>query len=183
MTGRAGAEIATRPIGSRHVREPVQFADGIAALAEAGYDTFIELRPAPGSAWLRADVFTSWHWQLAPASLRRNRADWAQLLEGLGTLYVAGAPINWAAVTTPEAVRRVALPTYPFQRRRYWFSQVAKPRQAATSAGEHPLLGRQTRSPLLRETLFETTLGATAAAVSDRPSAVWGRDLPRRWLS
>jgi 3-oxoacyl-[acyl-carrier-protein] synthase II len=48
------------------------------------------------------------------------RLEWARVLETLGTLYVRGVEVDWAAFDAPYARRRVTLPTYPFQRERYW---------------------------------------------------------------
>lgn len=50
--------------------------------------------------------------------------EWQALLDALAELYVGGADINWAAVDADYGRRRVPLPTYPFQRRRYWFGDI-----------------------------------------------------------
>jgi acyl transferase domain-containing protein len=55
------------------------------------------------------------------ASLRRNRGERETMLEALAGLYCAGVPIDWRGVF-PDGGRLVRLPTYPFQRQRYWFS-------------------------------------------------------------
>ena len=62
-------------------------------------------RPADDSVWI--------------PSLRRDHGDWPQLLASLGQLYVHGANVDWAAFDRGYSRRRVVLPTYPFQRRRY----------------------------------------------------------------
>ncbi len=58
-------------------------------------------------------------------SLRRGRDDWQQLLDGLGRLWTAGVAIDWdgfwRGLPAGRERRRIALPTYPFQRRRCWF--------------------------------------------------------------
>jgi acyl transferase domain-containing protein len=56
------------------------------------------------------------------ASLRRGVDDWRQMLESLGALYVDGYEVNWAGLDADYARRRLVLPTYPFQRKRYWKS-------------------------------------------------------------
>ncbi|MFY0578792.1 hypothetical protein ACN28S_34940 [Cystobacter fuscus] len=48
------------------------------------------------------------------------------MLETLGALYVRGVEVDWAAFDTPHARRRIALPTYPFQRQRYWLTPVVR---------------------------------------------------------
>ncbi|KYF67462.1 type I polyketide synthase [Sorangium cellulosum] len=97
------------------------------------------------------------------ASLVQGLPSWQSLLESLAALYMRGASIDWQGVHRDQPRSRVLLPVYPFQRRRHWLP-VASAEVAPTAAGEDPLLGRITRSPLLAETLFEVVLRA------DRPS-------------
>ena len=65
-------------------------------------------------------------------SLRRNRTDWSDLLESLQRLYVGGADVDWLAFDRDFPRRRVALPTYPFRRRRHWVDAVGKPTETAS---------------------------------------------------
>jgi acyl transferase domain-containing protein/acyl carrier protein len=126
----------------RHIRQPVRFLESVRAVLGRGVTTFLEIGPAP--------ILSGLIRQAAPApdvrvlaSLRRNRDEWATMLDALGGLYVAGVPIDWAGVDRPYARRRVALPTYPFQRRRCWV-ETPSPHGAARSRaqpGGHPLLG------------------------------------------
>ena len=60
------------------------------------------------------------------ASLRRKRSDLATLRETLAGLYVAGVPIDWAAVHRHQPHGPLRLPTYPFQRKPYWMAQTPK---------------------------------------------------------
>ncbi|MEZ4727505.1 MAG: type I polyketide synthase [Caldilineaceae bacterium] len=87
-------------------------------------------------------------------SLRADRADWQQMLESLGALYTQGVTVDWSAFDQSYERRKVLLPTYPFQRQRYWIEAKAHKRETL-----RPLIDRMTRSPLLKETIFETTLG------------------------
>ncbi|MFN8008645.1 MAG: SDR family NAD(P)-dependent oxidoreductase [Terriglobia bacterium] len=82
------------------------------------------------------------------ASLRKGRGDWEQLLESLGRLYVRGAKVDWAGYDREYRRRKVSLPTYPFQRQRYWIEdrktgQAASDRSAIIplQPSKHPLLG------------------------------------------
>ena len=61
-------------------------------------------------------------------SLRRERDDWGQMLAALGRLYTDGAQVNWAQVD--DCTRRpwVDLPTYPFERFRYWVDRIVPTR-------------------------------------------------------
>ncbi|HIE02157.1 MAG TPA: hypothetical protein EYP59_18040 [Thiotrichaceae bacterium] len=49
--------------------------------------------------------------------------EWSQLLESLATLYVRGGQINWQKFDEPYPRQKISLPTYPFQRKRYWIDQ------------------------------------------------------------
>ncbi len=75
------------------------------------------------------------------ASMRRGKDDWDVLMHALAAAYVQGAAIDWAEVQRPHAARRVALPTYPFERQSYWVPAAAAAKAAtgrrvpSTSAG------------------------------------------------
>ncbi|PTL78227.1 type I polyketide synthase [Vitiosangium sp. GDMCC 1.1324] len=56
-------------------------------------------------------------------TLHPGEAEWKRLLRTLGALYVKGVEVDWAAFDAPYSRRRVTLPTYPFQRERYWLSR------------------------------------------------------------
>lgn len=119
VTGRlARAELATPEYWVRHVREPVRFAEGMASLHERGYRVFVEIGPSstllamgrlclpdPAAVWL--------------PSLRTG-GDWDQMLQSLAELYARGVSVDWAGFDRDYPRRPVDLPTYPFQRERYW---------------------------------------------------------------
>ena len=77
--------------------------------------------------------------------LAADGKEWEGLLNVLAELYVAtGAAIDWRAVVQPWAGRKVPLPTYPFQRRRYWVeASDMPPADIAAAERVHPLLGRR----------------------------------------
>ncbi|MFM8331204.1 MAG: type I polyketide synthase, partial [Candidatus Methylumidiphilus sp.] len=132
-------EVADPAYWVRHVRQPVLFADGVAALRRQGVAAFLEIGPQPVlSRLVSADAGNDA--PLCLPSLRKNRPAWETLAESLGALHLAGFAIDWAGFDRPYPRRRVALPTYPFQRKRHWYT-----------TGDAPA-GRQTtiESPLLR---------------------------------
>jgi acyl transferase domain-containing protein/acyl carrier protein len=120
VTGkRAGEDVRLASYWRRHVRQGVRFWEGLQTLRSEGYSKFLELGPAPVLTALgrrQAVDGETWAW-----SLRRNRGDWSQMLESLGCLYVKGASVNWTGFDVGRNRRRVALPTYAFERRRFWF--------------------------------------------------------------
>jgi acyl transferase domain-containing protein/acyl-CoA synthetase (AMP-forming)/AMP-acid ligase II/acyl carrier protein len=115
----AGPEIATADHWVRHVRAPVLFARGMAALAEMRCATFIEVGPRPVLLGLGRHCLPDHAGAWLP-SLREGRADGAVLQASLGRLHVGGAALDWAAYDRDHARRRVSLPTYPWQRTRHW---------------------------------------------------------------
>ena len=108
----------------RHAREPVQFAMAARTIEEQGVKIFLELGPNPVLLSMARRCLKEEE-QLWLPSLRAGHRDWPQMLESLQALYVAGADIDWAGVDGDYPRTRVALPTYPFQRRRYWLDQGA----------------------------------------------------------
>ena len=116
----------------RHARGAVRFADGLAALHGRGDRVFLEIGPAPTLSGMGRRMFdaddVAWL-----ASLRKGRDDWQQMLEAAGGLFVHGVTIDWQAFEAPYPRRKTLLPTYPFQRERYWV-QVAPSGPAATPA-------------------------------------------------
>ncbi len=105
----------------RHARQPVQFAKGVATLAELGCGLLLEVGPQPV---LTAAAMRAWpdpaNAPKAVTSLRRNGADHRQITEALAGTYVAGHVPDFAAVVGEQS-RKLDLPTYPFQHRQYWF--------------------------------------------------------------
>jgi acyl transferase domain-containing protein/acyl carrier protein len=144
----AGPEIASAAYWRRHLREPVQFAKGIQTLLRRGLRIFVELGPSPtlaGMAQRFVDESTA-RWL---PSLRRGRGDWPQILQTLAALYVEGAPVDWQSFHRHDPAGCVSLPTYPFNRARYWIETASAPAGAdQESRGDdvHPLLGRRLRS-------------------------------------
>ncbi len=142
----------------RHVRETVRFADGIRHLQQAGVTRFLELGPDGVLSALAAHTATAEQDELlfAPA-LRGSKVPQAEaLLACLGAAHCHGVEVDWSPLLDGRAAGRVELPTYAFQRQRYWLtpSPTAGSAVAGLTAIEHPLLG--TGQPLggSREWLF-----------------------------
>ncbi|MBB4895859.1 amino acid adenylation domain-containing protein [Streptomyces olivoverticillatus] len=137
-----------------HVRAPVQFLAGMNELYGQSYRTFVEVGPAPTLLGMakRFAPDPGAHAEAAAflPSLRPGRPDSRVLLDSLGELYVRGFAVNWTGLAGGEDRRKVALPTYPFQRSRHWFRPSSRtPASAATApAGPSTLLGRRIPSPL-----------------------------------
>ena len=126
LTGRrATADQVTRAQHwSDHVRQAVRFADAVAELRSEGFQLFLEI--GPGTTLLQMGRaasptgFGTW-----VPSLRKGRPAWPRVLESLGELYTRGLDVDWEGFYRSSERARVEVPNYPFQRRRYWFSDSA----------------------------------------------------------
>ncbi|MEU8633145.1 SDR family NAD(P)-dependent oxidoreductase [Amycolatopsis sp. NPDC048633] len=119
----------------RNVREPVDFEGAVRAAMADGHAVFVEASPHPVLTMSIADIGA-----VAVGSLRRGEGHLRRFLTSLAEAYVHGADVGWAF---PAGARLVDLPTYPFQRDRYWpdGARSADVRSAGLDAAEHPLLG------------------------------------------
>jgi malonyl CoA-acyl carrier protein transacylase/short-subunit dehydrogenase/acyl carrier protein len=120
----------------RHVREAVRFADGVATLHEQGVRTFLELGPdAVLTAMARQGLANQDDVTLL-STLRAERAEQRTLVSAIGGLFVAGARLDWPGYFAGTGARRVDLPTYAFDRQRYWLASAAPagPLASSTSA-------------------------------------------------
>ncbi|MFF3242040.1 type I polyketide synthase, partial [Micromonospora sp. NPDC002931] len=141
-------EIRTVDYWVRHVREAVRYADGIAALRAAGADTFLEIGPQSVLTALTGDILPDDD-VLAVAAQRRDRPEAHALLAALGELHVHGVPVTWQAWFAGSGAARVDLPTYAFQRERFWPEvgswRVGDVSGAGLGVAGHPLLGAAVR--------------------------------------
>ncbi|MEU4303687.1 type I polyketide synthase, partial [Kitasatospora aureofaciens] len=113
----------------RHVRETVRFADGLATLLGAGAGALLELGP-DGVLSALAQRSTGEHDCVVEPSCRRDRPEEHTLVTALARLHVAGVPVDWTALLAGTGAARVDLPTYPFQRERYWPERAPEPAAA-----------------------------------------------------
>ncbi|MCC6697661.1 MAG: SDR family NAD(P)-dependent oxidoreductase [Candidatus Hydrogenedentes bacterium] len=122
-----------------HVRQAVQFDAGVRALSEAGYNLFLEAGPAPVLSGMGVRCLPRGAATWLP-SLSKGKDDWAVLLQSLATLHCAGVNADWRGFDSPYARRKMDLPTYPFQRQRYWLdadSQTPEKSGKSVSAAHH----------------------------------------------
>ncbi|WP_190076306.1 type I polyketide synthase [Streptomyces morookaense] len=138
LTGQL-AESYTAEYWVRHVREAVRFADGVQTLGDLGVTTFVEI--GPGGV-LSALVQACTDEAVTVPVLRADRPEPQAAVTALGQLHAHGISPDWQALF--PGARRVALPTYAFQRDRYWLDAPAAAGDLrAVGQGEagHPLLG------------------------------------------
>ncbi|MGW5234268.1 type I polyketide synthase, partial [Streptomyces nodosus] len=142
----AAEELATPHYWVCHARQAVRFADAVRTLVDEGARTFLEVGPGGvlsalvGENTQEAGVF-------AVPALRKDQPEEASVLAALGTLWTRGTAADWDAVfegTLPGRPESVDLPTYAFQRDRYWPTVRARsgdPAGLGLGAAGHPLLG------------------------------------------
>ncbi len=157
------SEITQPAYWRRHLREPVRFGQAVETLHEQGYRLLLEVGPSTTLLSLARHCLPDEAATLLP-SLRPGVDAWQQLLASLGALYVHGATVDWAGFDGAYRRNRVALPTYPFQRERYWFTSgrpasLRRPSGSQVGRG-HPLLGERLRSPAVAAPVFESRLSA-----------------------
>jgi acyl transferase domain-containing protein len=117
------AEQATDPeYWGQHIRRPVRFGDGVATLLEDPNRILVELGPGNTlSGLVRQQARTGDH--VVISTLRHPQeeiADAVTVLGALGRLWTSGGVVDWAAFYGAERRRRVPLPTYPFEKQRFW---------------------------------------------------------------
>ncbi|MEU7598343.1 type I polyketide synthase, partial [Streptomyces sp. NPDC039022] len=150
LTGGPVSEEVTDPsYWVRHVREAVRFADAAEAMRGLRVGTFIELGPDGVLSGMGPQTRTDSEGEGDSGSeawlpvLRRGRDEPRALLTALAKAFVRGVPVAWEALYTGTGAQRVDLPTYAFQRHRYWLKVAVGNRAEglglATSG--HPLLG------------------------------------------
>ncbi|HWN42411.1 MAG TPA: amino acid adenylation domain-containing protein [Thermoanaerobaculia bacterium] len=158
VTGRwISAAEATDPFyWAEHLCRTVRFGNGVAELWREGGRVLIEVGPGQTlcSLALQHPASPAGTERIALPSLRNahdRQPDQAYLLGALGALWVSGVSPDWVAFTAGERRRRVPLPTYPFERRRYWIEphpgQVERAPSEETSAARDWL-----RVPVWRRT-------------------------------
>ncbi|MGQ0836941.1 SDR family NAD(P)-dependent oxidoreductase [Actinokineospora sp.] len=138
-----GTELGEPEYWVRHVRESVRFADGVAALTEAGVSAVLELGPGGVLSAMTAELMADD--AVVVAALRRDRGEEETLVAAVAGLHVAGVPVEWAGVFDGTGAARVDLPTYAFQRERFWPSGarmgVVDAAGLGVASAGHPLLG------------------------------------------
>ncbi len=153
---------------TKHLRQTVRFADGVGELVQAANTVLLEVGPGATLAGLaRQHPATAKGAATVIATLGRAKdggSDLAAALSALGELWIAGVVPNWREGFYRHETRRVvALPTYPFERKRYWVEPGAS---FMSSAGVPPAgsIAEQARTPAL--------LAADVVASASEPSTI-----------
>lgn len=150
-----GPELDSR-YWARNVRDTVRFADAIEAVVRSQKAVFVEIGPHPVLRQSIVDTAAAAAGDDAPLqivhSLYRGRGGAATMLASLGSLHAAGCQVDWKSVN-PALARPVALPSYAWQRERYWLDHVRAYSPLNQSAPVHEAPALPSRAA---EWLYET---------------------------
>ncbi|UQA37539.1 type I polyketide synthase [Streptomyces sp. HNA39] len=143
----------------RNLRQTVEFEQATRSLLAAGHRVFVEVGPQPALMYGIEDTAAD---AGAPETLvldtlRRGAGGLRRFQTALAEAHVRGLRVGWERLFEGTGARRVDLPTYAFQRRRYWLDALPAGRDpvaAGQSAVDHPLLGAEVELPDDAGTLF-----------------------------
>ncbi|NEO70919.1 type I polyketide synthase [Moorena sp. SIO3H5] len=141
----ADKTIATANYWVNHVLEPVRFAQSMETLHQQGYEVFLEIGPKPILLGMGRQCLPEEIGVWLP-SLREGVSQWEQMVSSLGQLYVQGVLVDWLRFDRDYSREKVVLPTYPFQRERYWLETQNGYQQKPywlKDKNLHPLLGEK----------------------------------------
>jgi amino acid adenylation domain-containing protein/non-ribosomal peptide synthase protein (TIGR01720 family) len=161
-----GAEATDPGYWSAHLRQAVRFADGLRTLTESGETALLEVGPGRTlSAFIRQQSeFASNCVSLTTLrSAGERQSDEEQIMETIGKLWLAGLDPDWESFHLGQERRRLALPTYPFEGKRYWIESPRKSlnltpqenqvdiSQTTPVGGNTPVAARQSNPALLQQ--------------------------------
>ncbi|MFE0421754.1 SDR family NAD(P)-dependent oxidoreductase [Streptomyces sp. NPDC058953] len=146
-----------------NIRHTVRFHNTIQNLLTTGHTTYLEISPHPTLQPSLEGIAEQWAGDdksraaavTVTGTLRRGEGVTA-MLSAVGRLYTAGYDPDWAALYGTTGGRRIELPTYPFERRRYWNAPARTGDPTALGLGriDHPLLSAVVELPQDGELLF-----------------------------
>ncbi|MDZ7949779.1 aminotransferase class III-fold pyridoxal phosphate-dependent enzyme [Nostoc sp. DedQUE09] len=174
------AQQATDPMyWATHLRQTVRFAEGVQTLWQQPERLLLEVGPRITTTTLARQQAKDIKQQIAIPSLNdnaENEAEWTALLKAVGQLWLAGVSIDWSNFYQRETRQRIPLPTYPFERQRFWIDPPPHPNRATTPKLPNPQLLEKTQTmttspqqkliPLLKQ-IIEETSGLEIASVDD----------------
>lgn len=158
----AKAEEITQPeYWVRQARETVQFNASIRTLYDQGIKTFLELGPQPVLSGLGANCLADEKPVSWLTSLKSGQDDVWVMRKSLAELHVLGVPLDWRGYFAPFGGERVQLPSYAFQRERFWLEPPASREiGAGLTNTNHLLLGGGTQIAGTGMTMFTTVVSS-----------------------
>ncbi|GAB1823184.1 thioester reductase domain-containing protein [Herbidospora sp. RD11066] len=146
------------------VRRPVRFLDALRRLADQGVTATLEVGPGAALTALVGDGLDGRAGVTAVASTRTGGSEPLELVDAAGRLWAAGVAVDWAAYLAPAGVAAGPLPSYAFQRQRYWLAPAAmRGDDPAGPVSDHPLLGSPVEVAGRDEVLISGALSTSIA--------------------
>jgi acyl transferase domain-containing protein/SAM-dependent methyltransferase len=132
----------------QHLRETVQFADGINSANATDGAVFVEIGAEPQLLALADGNGIESGRQVASVSRSGPGGEWQRVLNAAGKLYTLGLNLDWTNVSA-GSFRKVALPGYPFERKRYWFEEAEPGPEKTWDAMAVAALDQSTMVPMV----------------------------------
>ncbi len=163
LTGKlaTGDDLRTPDYWTEQVRGAVRFTDAVTTLETLGTTTFTEIGPDAVLTALVTGAVEDPDAAVAAATLRAGRPEAPQLASAVGQVYARGGRVDWSAYFGGRLDSALDLPTYAFQRERYWLDAVEAPADASglgLSPTDHPILGASLDLADGEQTLFTSRL-------------------------
>jgi polyketide synthase 7 len=157
----------------RNARETVRFEQVTRALLEDGYRTFIEVSPHPVlTVGLQETVEQTLKGEQAEVvlagSLRRQHGGLERFMASVGEVWIQGGDVDWAALFAGSGGERVGLPSYAFQRERYWLTPSVGEGEAGSAGTDVLALRGLARVPAVDARAAGGLLARLAGAPADR---------------
>lgn len=159
----------------RQARGPVRYAAAVATLAARGVSVFVEVGPDETLSGMGAAALDDPDGAVFVPVLRPGRPAPEAVLAGLAEAFVHGAPVDWAAL--PGGGRRVDLPTYAFQRQRYWLTA---PDDTDTGSSAQPAVGTRAAELGSELSVLKLVCAETATVLNKKDTDLTGADLAAR---
>ncbi|WP_208341649.1 polyketide synthase [Aetokthonos hydrillicola] len=160
---------ATDPMyWASHLRATVRFAEGVQTLWQHSSRVLLEVGPRTTAATLARQQAKDLKQQIAISSLGStadNNGEWAALLQAIGQLWLAGVDIDLAAFYANEYRHRLPLPTYPFERQRFWIDP--KPTALPISSSVGSSLDLQVNKSQINNQSTDHSLLLSSASISE----------------
>ncbi|MCE6999010.1 thioester reductase domain-containing protein [Saccharothrix sp. S26] len=176
----AGADVLCTPeYWIDQVRRPVRFLDAVHRLADQGVTATLEVGPGAVLTALVGDGLDGRAAVTAVAGVRTGDAEPVELLDAVGRLWAAGAEVDWAGYLAPSGATAGPLPSYAFQRRRYWLEPAAMRGDGQGGpVSDHPLLEAPVEVAGRDEVLLSGALSTSVAPWLGEHRLFGGRVVP-----
>lgn len=164
-----------------NLRSQVRFADVVDTLMREPGAVFVEVSPHPV---LQVAMEEAADTLVAPpllaSTLHRRDGSAATVLASLAELHVRGVPVNWTPAFAGHRPRTVPLPSYPFQRRRYWLTAPDGPDGPGIPAAAAPAPGTRTADLTSQAAVLALVCAETAALLGVKDAGITGADIAAR---